>query len=473
MLWRRIKGLWNTYHGILAVILTLVFWTYLAIVLVVFKFSSIQELQRFILYNLLAIVGLILAAIRGRSSAATLLTGGFVNCHTLALRQAVYVGVTMLVALLLATDAAVSRPLILLLLFGFLLVLYVVFVICHLFLPRWLADQSFSDKHEQRTLLIGPVEKAREIAKWIDETAALGFGMRGSVTDDDDRESRILLVTRVSDVGMLERIIRHEGIKQIILLEIPLDPEGLKLIVNTANKAGVRLLVLNNLTEIFNHDITFFTSHNREFIGLRDEPLEDLVSRILKRMIDLLVSLPVLLFVLPLACLLVKIFQAIQSPGPLFSRETRSGLGMRPFRSFNFRTVVAARSDATKQATANDERMYPLGRFLRKTGLHEMPQFFNVFLGNMSVVGPRPYTIVQNRRFSEIMDKYHVRTLAKPGVTGLAQVSGYRGEPDDEEDVVESARLDIKYIENWSLPLDLRIIFKAFFQFIRPPQAAR
>ena len=434
---------------------------------------TIQEFQRFILYNLAAVVGLIVAAIRLRGTAATMLAGGFVDCHTLALKQTVYVGVAILVVMLAAVDPPGSRLLKLTLLFGFLLALYVVFLICHLFLPRKLADHLFSDAHEQRTLLIGPVDKAREIAKWIEQTAAFGFGMRGSVTDDDGEESRVLHVTRVSDVAMLERIIRHEGIKQILLLELPLDQEGLDLVVGAANKVGVRLLVLNNLPEIFKHDITFFNLHHKNFIGLRPEPLEDPVSRILKRTIDLIVSLPVVILVLPPLFILVKIFQATQSPGPLFYRQTRAGLANRPFRIFKFRTMrVDKGDDASQQATAGDPRIYPMGRLLRKTSLDEMPQFLNVFFGDMSLVGPRPHMIIHNRRFSEVMDKYHVRTFAKPGITGLAQMSGFRGEAKDDKDVEDRAKKDIEYIENWSLPLDFWIIFKTMVQVIKPPKTA-
>jgi FlaA1/EpsC-like NDP-sugar epimerase len=227
MIWHRIRGLWNAYHGILAVVLTLVFWSYLTIISVVFKYVGIQEFQRFILYNLAAIAGLAVAAIRGRGTAATILAGGFVDCHNLALKQTVSVGVTILVVMLAAVDPPGPRLLKLALLFGFLLALYVVFLICHLFLPRKLADLLFSKEYEQRTLLIGPVDKAQDIAKWIEETAAFGFGMRGSVADEDGEESRVLHVTRVSDVAMLERIIRQEGIKQILLLEIPHDKKGL------------------------------------------------------------------------------------------------------------------------------------------------------------------------------------------------------------------------------------------------------
>ncbi|HEY5779326.1 MAG TPA: exopolysaccharide biosynthesis polyprenyl glycosylphosphotransferase [Terrimicrobiaceae bacterium] len=472
MLWNRIRGLWNAYHGILAVVLTVLYWIFLTAISPMLQGGAVENYSRFILYNVAAIVGLIIAAVRGRSSAATLLAGGFVNYHTLALKQTVYIGVTLLLVMTLGMEPE-FRHMRLAVLFGFLGAVYVTFLICHFFVPSRLADQLFSDEHEQRTLLVGPVDKAREVNKWILETAAFGFGLRGSMTDDDSEAGRVLHVTRVSDVTMLQRIIRHEGIRQILLLELPLDQEGLNLVVDAANKAGVRLLVLNNLPEIFRHDISFFTLNDKDFISLRDEPLEDPVNRIIKRTVDILMSLPVVVFILPPLCLVVKIFQRIQSPGPLFYRQTRAGLNNLPFRIFKFRTMRADKGDdASKQATAGDPRIYPMGRILRKTSLDEIPQFLNVFLGDMSVVGPRPHMIIHNRRFSEVMEAYHVRTFAKPGITGLAQMSGYRGEAKNDQDVVERAQLDIKYIENWSLPFDFWIIFNTMYQVFKPPKTA-
>lgn len=472
MLWNRIRGLWNTYHGILAVVLTVLYWIFLTAISPMLQGGAVQHYSRFILYNVAAIMGLIIAAVRGRSAAATLLAGGFVSYHTLALKQTVYIGVTLLLVMTLGMEPE-FKDMRLAVLFGFLGAVYVTFLICHFFVPSRLADQLFSEEHEQRTLLVGPVDKARAVNKWILETAAFGFGLRGSRIDEDSEGGQVLHVTRVSDVAMLQRIIRHEGIRQILLLELPLDQEGLNLVVDAANKAGVRLLVLNNLPEIFRHDISFFNLNGRDFISLRDEPLEDPVNRIIKRTVDFLMSLPVVLFVLPPLCLVVKIFQGIQSPGPLFYRQTRAGLNNLPFRIFKFRTMrIDKGDDASKQATAGDPRIYPMGRILRKTSLDEIPQFLNVFFGDMSVVGPRPHMIIHNRRFSEVMEAYHVRTFAKPGITGLAQMSGYRGEAKNDQDVVERAQLDIKYIENWSLPFDFWIILNTAYRVVRPPATA-
>ena len=472
MLWNRIRGLWNAYHVILAVVLTALYWVILIAISPMLQGWSIAHYPPFILYNFAAVFGLIIAAVRGRSGAATLLAGGFVDYHTLALKQTVYIGVVLLLTLALGMEPE-FRHMRIALFFLFLGSVYVVFLICHFFIPGKLADQLFSEQHEQRTLLVGPVDKAREMNKWILDTAAFGFGLRGKPSEGDDEEGRVLHVTRVSDVSMLQRIIRHEGIRQILLLELPFDQERLDLVVDAADKAGVRLLVLNNLPEIFRHPISTFRLHDKDFISLRDEPLEDPVNRMIKRTVDLLMSLPVVLFIVPPLCLVVKIFQMIQSPGPLFYRQTRAGLNNLPFRIFKFRTMrVDKGDDASKQATAGDPRIYMMGRILRKTSLDEIPQFLNVFFGDMSVVGPRPHMIIHNRKFSEVMEAYHVRTFAKPGITGLAQMSGFRGEAKNDKDVVDRAKLDIDYIENWSLARDFWIIFNTMYQVFRPPKTA-
>lgn len=468
MLKNRIRGLWNVYHAILALVLTVLYWVFL----IALSPMPVAHYPPFILYNVAAVFGLIIGAIRNRSSAATLLVGGFVNYHKLALKQTVYIGVALLLALALGMEPE-FRHMRIALFFAFLGCVYVAFLICHFLIPGRLADQLFSEQHEQRTLLVGPVDKARAMNRWILETSAFGFGLRGKPSEGDEEEGRVLHVPRVSSVSMLDRIIRHEGIRQILLLELPLDPDALNLVVNAANKAGVRLLVLNNLSELFRHDISTFKLHDKEFISLRDEPLEDPFNRMIKRTVDFLMSLPVVVLVLPPLCLVVKIFQSIQSPGPLFYRQTRAGLNNLPFRIFKFRTMRADKGDeASKQATAGDPRIYPMGRILRKTSLDEIPQFLNVFFGDMSVVGPRPHMIIHNRRFSEVMREYHVRTFAKPGITGLAQMSGFRGEAKNDQDVVDRAKLDIRYIEDWSLPLDFYIIFSTMYQVFRPPKTA-
>jgi lipopolysaccharide/colanic/teichoic acid biosynthesis glycosyltransferase len=434
--------------------------------------GSVESYQRFILYNAAAVVGLVIAAVRGRSAAATLLAGGFLNSHTLALKQTVCIGVVLLLTIALGMEPE-FRHMRIAVLFIFLGAVYVVFLICHLLVPRRLAEQLFSDEHELRTLLIGPVDRARAFNKWIVETKAFGFGLRGSPIDGETEEGRILHVARVSDGQMLQRTIREAGIRQIILLEIPIDREGLRQIADVARKSGVRLLIIENLAEICQQDVSLVSIHGRKFVSFMDEPLEDPVNRIIKRTVDVLISLPVVVFILPPVSLVLKVLQQIQSPGPLFHRETCSGLNNLPFRIFNFRTTrVTPHQDTSKGESSSDLETYPIGSLLRKTSLDRLPEFLNVFLGQMSVIGPRPQIIIHNRRFSEIAEGYQCRAFVKPGITGLAQISGYRGQMRNDQDVIERTMLDIKYIENWSLPLDFWIFFSTMAQILRPPKTA-
>jgi lipopolysaccharide/colanic/teichoic acid biosynthesis glycosyltransferase len=273
-------------------------------------------------------------------------------------------------------------------------------------------------------------------------------------------------------LAMLHRIIRQEGIRQIILLEFPFDRQGLRQIADVARKAGVRLLIMENLADVCGQGVSCFNIHGKNFASLGNEPLEDPVNRMIKRAVDNLMSLPVVLFILPPLCLVVKIFQSIQSPGPLFSRETRGGLNNLPFRSFNFRTTPTSRQSGFKGESRSDPGTYPMGSLLRRTSFDRLPEFLNVFFGHMSVVGPRPQSIIHNRRFSEVAEGYHCRAFATPGITGLAQISGYRGEMKNDQDVLERTKLDIEYIENWSLPLDFWIIFNTMYQILRPPKTA-
>jgi lipopolysaccharide/colanic/teichoic acid biosynthesis glycosyltransferase len=471
MLWNRIRGLWNAYHAILAVVLTVLFWVFLTGVSPIIQGGSIAYYRPFILYNAAAVVGLMIAAIRNRSVAATLLAGGFVNYHTLAFKQTVYIGVVLLLTLALKLEPE-FRHMRIALLFAFLGSVYVVFLICHFVIPRRLADQLFSDEHEQRSLLVGAADKAREFNRWILETKAFGFGLRGKSSEDDEEEGSLLHVARVSDSAMLQRIIRHEGIRQIILLEFPTDPGGLDQISDVARQAGVRLLIMENLADVCGHDVSFFRIHGKNFVSLTDEPLEDPVNRIVKRTVDILISVPIVLCILPPLCVVVKILQSIQSPGPLISRETRGGLNNLPFRSFNFRTTPASRQGDYKGEPHSDPGTYATGWLLRKTSFHRLPEFLNVFFGDMSIVGPRPRSIIHNRRFSEIVQFYNCRAFVKPGITGLAQISGYRGEMKTDQDVLECTKLDINYVENWSLPLDFWILFNTIIQVLRPPKTA-
>jgi putative colanic acid biosysnthesis UDP-glucose lipid carrier transferase len=193
---------------------------------------------------------------------------------------------------------------------------------------------------------------------------------------------------------------------------------------------------------------------------IRREPLEKPVNRRLKRAFDIVFSLSVILFVFtwlfPLLAILVK----LSSKGPVFFKQSRLGRDNKEFVCWKFRSMRMNKEADSKQATKNDPRVTAVGRFLRKSNLDEMPQFLNVFMGQMSVVGPRPHPIRLNQQYREIIDKYMVRHFVLPGITGWAQVNGLRGETRTPELMERRVELDVWYLENWSFWLDLKIVVK-------------
>jgi lipopolysaccharide/colanic/teichoic acid biosynthesis glycosyltransferase len=203
------------------------------------------------------------------------------------------------------------------------------------------------------------------------------------------------------------------------------------------------------------------------------EPLDNPLNRVLKRLLDIGVALPVVCLVLPPLTLVVWLMQRWQSPGPVFYRQLRSGLNRERFSIYKFRTMRADDARAcAQQATATDSRVYAFGRFLRRSSLDEVPQFLNVILGTMSVSGPRPHLLEHDEQFGRLEHAYFKRHFVKPGITGLAQSKGFRGELLVSSDLANRVHYDELYVANWSLGLDLSILLHTVRQVISPPRSA-
>ncbi len=195
-------------------------------------------------------------------------------------------------------------------------------------------------------------------------------------------------------------------------------------------------------------------------MSMRTEPLRKPLNRMVKRTFDLVVSGLFLLLVFPWVYLIVGLAIKLSSPGPIFFKQARNGMDGAIFHCYKFRSMKVNKDSDRVQATKNDPRKTKLGNFLRKTNLDELPQFINVFKGEMSLVGPRPHMLKHTEEYSALIDKYMLRHLVKPGITGWAQVTGFRGETKELEQMEGRVRQDIWYMENWSFWLDLRIMVK-------------
>ena len=212
---------------------------------------------------------------------------------------------------------------------------------------------------------------------------------------------------------------------------------------------SVETLGINLKRELLD-DIEIFTTY--------ENPLENPLNKFIKRTFDIVVSSVALLCLLPFFPIIWIIIKT-QSPGPLFFKQLRTGLDGKEFYCYKFRSMHV-NADADKvQATENDPRKYPFGNFMRKTNVDEFPQFWNVLKGDMSIVGPRPHMLAHTEMYSQLISKYMVRHFVKPGVTGWAQVTGFRGETKELWQMEGRVKRDIWYMENWSVWLDIRIMW--------------
>ncbi|MFD2525429.1 undecaprenyl-phosphate glucose phosphotransferase [Flavihumibacter stibioxidans] len=238
-------------------------------------------------------------------------------------------------------------------------------------------------------------------------------------------------------------------------------------LAKSAEKEFVHFKFVPDYKIFVNRNIYVDFVDNIPVLSLRNEPLEDTGNRIKKRLFDIAFSSIVIILLLswliPLMALLIK----LGSKGPVFFTQMRSGKNNRPFRCIKFRSLRLNTEANEKQVSRNDSRVTRLGRIMRKTNIDELPQFFNVFLGDMSVVGPRPHMLKHTEDFSNLYKQYMIRHFVKPGVTGWAQVNGFRGEITDNLHLQKRIEYDIWYMENWTLWLDIKIIFLTVFLSIK------
>lgn len=229
-----------------------------------------------------------------------------------------------------------------------------------------------------------------------------------------------------------------------------------------ASLARFRLLPDWGLKGAKNLQVEFYG--DQPVLQARKEPLEFLHNRLLKRLFDLVFVLFLLVVVFPWLFPLLALLVKLSSPGPVFFKQARSGIKGEVFTLYKFRTMRVNEDADSKQAVAGDPRITRVGAFLRKHNLDELPQFMHVLTGRMSVVGPRPHMLAHTKQYRELIDAYMVRHLIPPGLTGLAQVRGLRGDTTNPERMEERVKADVYYLENWSLLLDAKIVAQTFVQ---------
>jgi exopolysaccharide biosynthesis polyprenyl glycosylphosphotransferase len=468
MVTQRTQGLYRVFL-LCQIVLVAVLFYFGVWVMVTFYSSGGAEWtwRRYSMYCGLLVLGMTLESLSRDGSKNYFLQNELLRQHRLSLRQTFASTGTLVLYLIATKDAFISR----IFFFNFVPWLYVALLFSHYYLPSFLARRIFTGSREEKTLLVGSSAKAAQLRAWLRRKSDIGLRTVGLVCDEEIENTEDGIPV-LGNSDQLEKIIVERGITQIIMLEFPLFTEINRHIISVCDQLGVRLLIVSDLEEKLRHPVTHFEDDGFRFIGLREEPLENPLNRFFKRAIDIGISLPVMLFVFPILTVMVWLAQRIQSPGPLFHVQTRAGMQNRRFKIYKFRTMRPDHEEEARQAQAGDARVYPLGKWFRKLSIDEVPQFWNVLLGDMSIVGPRPHLIEHNNQFSQLMANYHVRAFVKPGITGLAQVRGFRGEARNSADIQNRVACDIEYLENWNLSLECGIILRTFAHLIVPPRTA-
>lgn len=303
----------------------------------------------------------------------------------------------------------------------------------------------------RNAIIVGHTSESIRLKSVFDKRTDYGYRFLGFFSDRKQSDSIKGTLAQVED------FVIENNVDDIYCSLTELSNTQLKNLVDFADINNKVIKFIPDTKDIFRRNLTIDYYEFFPVLSLQKTPLHEPLAQILKRLFDIAFSIAVMIFVLswltPILALLIK----LESRGPVFFKQSRPGINEQEFFCYKFRSMQL--NETTEQSVVkNDPRVTRIGKFIRKTSIDEMPQFLNVLKGEMSVVGPRPHLWSQNNLYTTKIKKYIIRHYVKPGITGLAQVRGFRGEISTDEDMINRIKYDVFYIENWSLLLDVKII---------------
>lgn len=290
--------------------------------------------------------------------------------------------------------------------------------------------------------------------------------------DDTAGDEEMPLLPYLGKISDIEEYAKEEKVDEIFYTISGSRDKEIYDLAMFSEKNMIRFHLVPEFYKFFKRRFTLHFVESTPVLSLRYEPLQHFSNRFVKRSFDIIFSGLVLIFVFPIVYLIFGSIIKYSSPGPVFFKQKRTGIKGKEFYCYKFRSMRMNEQANTQQATEKDPRVTKVGAFMRKTSIDELPQFINVFKNDMSVVGPRPHMLQHTELYSSIIDKFMVRHLVKPGITGWAQVSGYRGETKTVEEMEGRVARDVWYLENWTFFLDLKIIFLTIRNAIRGEENA-
>lgn len=335
-------------------------------------------------------------------------------------------------------------------------------------LMRWLffrhvTHYRANTKHRRKIVFVGSTENNLQMYDEMQEAPMLGYQVMGYF----DYAPNPLMDSRCAYLGVPAEVndylSANVDVKEVFCCLPSKDSEDILAIIHYSLHNLINFNSVPNVSNYVSNRMYYRMVGSVPYLSLYVSPLSHSVNRLSKRVFDICLSLLFLITLFVPIFLIVCVITTLTMPGPIFFVQNRNGLNGKTFRCLKFRSMKVNAESDQKQATADDPRVTKWGLFMRKTSLDEIPQFLNVLMGDMSIVGPRPHMVKHTNEYSKLIDKYMVRHLVKPGITGWAQVTGYRGETRELWQMEGRVKQDIWYIEHWSFGLDLLIIWRTVF----------
>lgn len=357
-------------------------------------------------------------------------------------------------------------------LFYFYMIFFVLLLISRYTLMKTLKYIRAKGYNFKKFIIVGANETGESMRKILAKDLTYGYKFLGFF-DEPASNSNFNLQPILGGFDDVQKFILLEQVDEIyVALHID-NIETINKLVKICEQNMVRIKFIPDFqlyTKSSKVEVIFY--ENTPVLMFRPEPLELAINRLIKKTFDIGFSIAVILLIFPWLFPIVMLIIKLESSGPVFFKQDRSGRDSKSFSCYKFRSMYVNDLAHEKQAGKGDLRITKFGAFMRKTSIDELPQFFNVFSGEMSVVGPRPHMVNLAKEYGELIANYSVRHYAKPGITGWAQVNGYRGETKELRDMENRVEYDIWYIENWSLLLDLKIIVRTMINVFKGEENA-
>ena len=329
------------------------------------------------------------------------------------------------------------------------------------YVQKYLKKYRLVTKNNFRNaVIIGYSLEAIKLREVFESRKDFGYRFKGYFSDKIDNENIVGTVKQVKD------FVLENKIDEIYCSLNEISDRKLKDLVDFADENKLTIKFIPDTKEIFSKNLKIDYYELFPVLSLQKTQLHDPTIKTIKRVFDIVFSIIVILCVLSWLIPLIAILIKIESKGPVFFVQGRPGLDENEFFCYKFRSM-RLNYTPEKEASKNDPRVTKIGKFIRKTSIDELPQFLNVLMGDMSVVGPRPHLWTQNKSYANKVKQYMNRHYVKPGITGLAQVKGFRGEIETDEDMISRIEWDVFYIENWSIFLDIKIILQTVINIFK------